>query len=743
MLRVTKMAWLLLSVALSASLAEPSPAAPPDQPVSFELDVQPLLTSTGCNAGACHGKQRGQNGFQLSLLGFDPEYDFRAVAVEARGRRLSRRAPGQSLLLQKATAELPHGGGRRFTVDSAAYQTLYRWIEQGAPRRVEGEPTLLNVELVETQFSLPPGQQQALQVLATYSDQTQRDVTAETTYLSNDATVVAVTAEGEMTAGKLPGETAVMARYMNRICVAEVVIPQSEAVPAEFYAELPQHNFIDRLVYGKLQKLGIRPSDPVDDATFLRRVSTDLIGRLPTAEEVAQFVQSTDANKREACVDRLLERPEYADHWANMWADLLRPNPYRVGIKATFNYDHWIRQQFREDVPYDEFVRKLVTAKGSTWHNGAVTLYRDRRSPDEMATLVSQLFLGVRLECAKCHHHVFEKWSQQDFYQFAAFFARVKHKGTGLSPPISGSEELVYVGTDGAVKHPVSGEVMTPQPLFGQLPATADDAAANADPRAALADWMTAKDNDYFAAVQVNRLWAALMGRGLVDPVDDLRSTNPPSNPELLAALVQHFQDIDFDNKQLLKTIALSHVYSLSSLPNDSNVADRLNYSRHYRHRLRAEVLLDAIADITETPTSLTGMPDGSRANQVWTHRVNSFFLDTFGRPNENQDPPCERLPDSTVTQALHLMNSSDIDARIRSDSGRAARLAASDLTNVDIADHLYLTIYSRLPSEDERSYAVAALDQAVGDEAGKNRRGIIEDLMWAMLNTPEFSIQN
>ncbi|QEG43038.1 DUF1549 and DUF1553 domain-containing protein [Roseimaritima ulvae] len=732
MLRRTRPGWLLLLAVLSAGLAGPTHAV---QPVSFELDVQPLLTSTGCNAGACHGKQRGQNGFQLSLLGFDPEYDYHAVAVEARGRRLSHGAPGQSLLLQKATAEVPHGGGRRFTVGSAEYETLYRWIEQGALRRLPGEPTLQQVELVESQFSLLPGQQQSLKVMATYSDHTQRDVTAQTTYLSNDATVVSAAADGTMTAGKLPGETAVMARYMNRICVAEVVIPQDEMVPAEFYADLPRNNFIDDLVYAKLQKLGIRPSEPIDDATFLRRVSTDLIGRVPTAEEVADFVQSSDPNKREACVDRLLQHPAYVDHWSNMWADLLRPNPYRVGIKAVFNYDHWIRQQFRDDVPYDEFVRKLVTAKGSTWHNGAVTLYRDRRSPDEMATLISQLFLGVRLECAKCHHHVFEKWSQQDFYQFAAFFAKVKHKGTGLSPPISGSEELVYVGTSGTVKHPVSGEVMTPRPLFGELPESVE---ANADPREALAAWMTTKDNDYFAGVQVNRLWAALMGRGLVDPVDDLRSTNPPSNPALLDALVQHFQDINFDNKQLLKTIALSNVYSLSSLPNESNVGDRLNYSRHYRHRLRAEVLMDSIAQITETPHSLSGMPAGSRANQVWTHRVDSFFLDTFGRPNENQDPPCERLADSTVTQALHLMNSSDIDARIRSDSGRAARLAASDLSSAEVAQQLYLTIYSRMPTDAERQYVVEALDAAQD-----KRRAVIEDLMWAMLNTPEFSIQN
>ncbi len=355
-----------------------------------------------------------------------------------------------------------------------------------------------------------------------------------------------------------------------------------------------------------------------------------------------------------------------------------------MGIKAVLNYDQWIRQQFRDNVPYDQFVRELITAQGSTWRNGAVSLYRDRRSPDEMATLVSQLFLGIRLECAKCHHHPFENWSQEDFYQFSAFFAQVDFKGTGLSPPISGGEETVFNASKGEVRHPLSGQIMSAQPLFGEIAAsnrrrrkwvpTRQNAL-----REQLAEWLTSRDNSYFAAVQVNRLWTALMGRGFVEPVDDLRSTNPASNPELLAALVRYFQESNYDNKALLKLIAMSNAYAYSSLPNETNAADRLNYSRHYRHRFRAEVLADAIADISETEHEMRGMPPGSRANQVWTHRINSLFLDTFGRPNENQDPPCERTSDSTVTQALHLMNSNELDRRIRSDQGRAARLAASD----------------------------------------------------------------
>ncbi len=723
-------AWMITACANGLPASEPSSSEPQ---ISFELDVQPLLTAQGCNSGACHGKQRGQNGFQLSLLGFDAEFDFRALTRDARGRRLFPAAPETSLMLRKATAELPHGGGRRLATDSAVYRTLLKWIEQGAPRRVEGESRLQRVALDESEFSLAPEEHQSLRVIAHYSDGSSRDVTELTTYLSNEDAVVSVAANGQMTAGPLPGETAIMARYMNHICVANVVIPQTESLPAELFAKLPRSNFIDELVYAKLQKLGIEPSPPISDDLFMGRVHLDLIGRLPTAEEARQFIQSEDAHKRDALVDHLLDRGEYADHWAGYWADLLRPNPYRVGIKAVLNYDNWIRQQFRDNVAYDAFVRKLITAKGSTWHNGAATLYRDRRSPDETATMVSQLFLGIRLECAKCHHHPFERWSQQDFYQFAAFFSKVGRKGTGLSPPISGGEEIVFTSAKGEVKHPLTGETMTPTALFGEAPTTTTDA----DPRESLADWMTSSENDFFAMVQVNRVWATLMGRGLVDPVDDLRSTNPPSNPELLKALAEDFQASGYDLKHLLKTIALSNVYAHSSIANSSNASDRVNYSRHYRHRLRAEVLMDAVADVTETPASLQGMPPQSRASQVWTHRVDSTFLDTFGRPNENQDPPCERTPDATVTQALHLMNSQELDGRIRSDNSRASRLAASKLTPSETADELYLAIYSRFPNDSEREYAVGLIESA------DNRRAVLEDLMWAMINSPEFSIQN
>ena len=722
--------------------------------VSFELDVLPVLTAHGCNMGACHGKQRGQNGFQLSLLAFDPDFDFASLTQDARGRRLFPAAPQQSLLLQKSVASLPHGGGKRFEPGSEPYQVLLSWIQQGAKRLVAGEPRLERVVLDKSEFSLLPEQQQALRMVAHYSDGSSRDVSQMATYLSNESAVVSVSQQGVLRAGALPGETAIMARYMNHICVANVAIPRTASVPEQLFDDLPRQNFIDDQVYAKLQRLGIRPSEVVSDELFLRRVHIDLIGRLPSVQEARVFLESKETDKREKLVDRLLERPEYVDHWAGYWADLLRPNPYRVGIKAVLNYDNWIREQFRENVSYDQFVRRLVTAKGSTWQNGAATLYRDRRSPDEVATMVSQLFLGIRLECAKCHHHPFERWSQQDFYQFAAYFSKVTRKGTGLSPPISGGEEIVFTSSKGDVKHPLTGEVLDPVPLFevAQLAESKNNAdevtmaaqqgavvgvAAEEDPRVALAEWMTSPGNDYFAQVQVNRIWSILMGRGFVEPVDDLRSTNPASNPELLDALANDFRESGFDLKSLLKTIVLSRVYSHSSVPNESNVTDRLNYSRNYRRRLRAEVLMDAVADVTETSAKLTGLPAESRANQVWTTRVDSVFLDTFGRPNENQDPPCERTPDSTVTQSLHLMNSRELDGRVRNDSSRAARLAGSDMTSEQIADDLYLSTFSRFPNDAEQGYIVGLLKDT------ENRRAVVEDVMWAMVNSPEFSIRN
>ncbi|MCA9103164.1 MAG: DUF1549 domain-containing protein [Planctomycetales bacterium] len=720
------------------------------RPVVFERDIQPILTFGGCNMGACHAKQGGQNGFQLSLFGFDDEFDYAALTKDARGRRVFPAAADESLLLLKATAAIPHGGGQRFARDSSEYIKLRSWITSGMPRRPDDAAVLDHISVYPTECLLAPESSQQLIVTAHYSDGTSEDVTTTSSFQSNEGAIADVARSGEHEAGAqvstsagtplglirsgaIPGEAAIMARYMGEIAVCNVGVPLPGTVPDDVYAQLPSDNAIDRLVWEKLQRLGMVPSPRADEATLLRRAYIDVIGRLPTPDETRDYLADSSPDKWPRLIEFLLDRPEYADHWANKWVDLLRPNPYRVGIKAVLNYDDWIRRAYRENRPYDEFVRGLIAAQGSTFHNGAATLFRDRRAPDELTTMVSQLFLGIRLECAKCHHHPFEVWGQDDFYSFAAYFSRIGYKGTGLSPPISGSEEIVFTADNGNVRHPLTDAVMQPKTLFGESP----EIAADDDPREALARWVTADDNAFFSRVLANRVWADLMGRGLVEPVDDLRGTNPASNEPLLAELGDEFRRGRYDLKHLIRAIMLTHVYQLSDEPNERNVMDTRNYSRHYRQRLRAEVLLDAVCDTTGVAEKLPAMPAESLSKQIWTHRVDSLFLDAFGRPDPNQDPPCERTSETTMVQTLHLMNSPELQEKITSDEGRAAELAASQRSPAEIVEEVYLAVYSRRPDDEElavcQDYFTAASD----------RRQATEDLLWSLLNTPEFIFKN
>lgn len=732
--------FILLTSACLAGATRADAQTPATAPrVSFELDIVPVLTRLGCNSGACHGKARGQNGFALSLLGFYPDFDYAALTQEARGRRVAPNAPESSLLLKKGAGLVPHGGGKRLELNGPYYQLLLQWIADGLPRKRPGDPTLVSIAIVPSSAMVdtPPAtsvlkynEQQALRVVARFSDNSTRDVTALSSFQSNESAIVAVDPNGVIKAGMIPGEAAIMARYLGKITTHSIVIPLPGNVPADFYASLPKLNLIDGLVWDKLRSLSLTPSAPASDATWFRRVYLDIIGRVPTPDEIRPFLADQSPDKRTRVIDQLLERPEYAEFWANKWADLLRPNPYRVGIKAVLNYDAWIRDAFRKNKPYDQFVRELVTAQGSTWHNGAVTLFRDRREPDEITTIVSQLFLGIRLECAKCHHHPFENYGQEDFYAFAAYFSKMGRKGTGISPPISGSEEIFFTGTERPVTHPLTGDKVSPKPLYGTAPAVTEEA----DPRESLATWITSPENPYFARVIVNRVWSDIMGRGLVEPVDDLRATNPATNGPLLEALAAEFRKQNCDLKKLIRTIVSSYVYGLGSLPTDRNVVDTRNYSRHYRQRLRAEILLDAVCDVTEVPERFSGVAPGSRAMEIWTHRTDSLFLDSFGRPDANQDPPCERTGETTVIQALHLMNSPELYRKVTADEGRVARLAKSDKTSTQIVEELYLLVYARFPTDEELQVALKLFT-----EPNANRRQAIEDLLWALINTPEF----
>lgn len=705
----------------------PALNAEPTLPVTFELDIQPLLTRFACNSGPCHGKARGQNGFALSLLGFDSEFDYAAIVQEGRGRRIFRGAPEESLLLRKATGEVPHGGGARFEVGSSHYNLLVEWIRAGSPKTPADAPKLVKVEVEPKHKSLSPKEAIQLRVIAEYSDGRTRDVTDGSAFQSNDRTIASVSQDGVLEAGTIPGEAAIMVRYMNNISVCGVTIPLPEKVPDEVYAGLPRKNQVDELVWQKLKLLGYLPSSPATDSTFHRRAYLRAIGRLPTLEETRAFLADTTPDKRDRLIDHLLEQPEYADFWANKWADLLRPNPYRVGIKAVWNLDSWLREAFRQNMPYDQFVRELLTAKGSTWRNGATVIFRDRPDSVEIGSSVSQLFLGIRLECAKCHQHPFEVYSQDDFYGFASIFSRVGHIG-GLSPPISGGEEIIYTSASGELRHGRTGQPVPPKFLKGEVLQTTPDE----DPREQLVDWMTSESNPHFARVMANRVWAEIMGQGLVDPVDDIRATNPPTNEALLNFLADDFRQHGYDIKHLIRTIMTSHVFGLSSHPTDRNATDVRNFSRYYRQRLRAEVLLDAVNDVLETEESFSAMPPGSRATQVWTYRSSSLFLDTFGRPDPNQDPPCERTSDSTTPQILHLMNSPELNKKLALDAALPAQLAASSESNEKIVEEAYLLTYGRFPTPEEIQKGVAIIPE-------KDRRVAVEDLFWALMNTPEF----
>jgi hypothetical protein len=695
-------------------------------------DVLPVLSKAGCNAGACHAKPDGQNGFKLTVFSFDPKADYRNVTQDARGRRIFPAAPAESLLLLKATDTVPHEGGERFTKGSAAYRTIEQWIRSGMAFRAEGEPALQRLVVEPAAHLYHKGDTQQLRVQARYSDGSTRDVTALAGFSSSDKEIARVTDDGAVTIGKMSGQGVIVARFMGLVGDSQIDVAADHLLPESQYASLPVNNFIDQLAYAQFKRLGLFPSEPCSDAEFLRRASLDTIGALPTAEEARAFLADTAPDKRDKLIDRLLAHPLYADYWANKWADLLRPNSDRVGVKSTYLLDQWLRECFRENMPYDQFVRAIVTTEGNTHRYGPAVIYRDRREPVDATTMFSELFLGVRLDCAKCHHHPNEKWGQDDFYHMAAFFGSIRQKGAGISAPISAGNETFYFEPSKTVKHPVTGELMDPRPPDGE----GFQVAENQNPRQALADWMTDPKNPFVAKAAANRVWAAFFGKGIVDPVDDFRISNPASNPALLEALGQEVIRRKFNLKELMRTIMRSHLYQLSSVPNEFNKADTRNDSRAYRRRLQAETLADALADITGVPTDYPGMPPGSRAMQAWSFKIESPTMDAFSRPNSSSDCPCERDAKPSIVQALHLMNSRLLQEKLASTAGgaRVQRLADSPLSPAEIVTDLYLACYSRLPTGDELKIATAAFTAE-----GANRRTAIEDVLWSLLNSAEF----
>ncbi len=712
-------------------LAEFAPeAAVGSEGPSFVRDVLPVMAKAGCMAGSCHAKPDGQNGFKLSVFSFDPVSDHAEIVREARGRRVFPAAPAESLLLLKPTMAVEHGGGQRLDVDSEAYRTIFEWVRQGMVYQHPNEPVLASVVVDPREASTQRGEVRPLKVEARYSDGSRRDVTHLADYISNDKEFAKVDEAGIVQVGQLSGEGVVVARFMGMVDAGRFTVPAEKTIPAERYAALPVHNFVDRLAWEHFRKLGLFPSEGSSDAEFARRSALDTLGRLPRPEALRRFLLETDPGKRRRWVESLLADEAYGDYWANKWADLLRPNPDRVGIKSVFVLDQWIRESFRENKPFDQFARDLLLAEGSNHREGPVVVYRDRREPPELTTLFSQVFLGVRMECAKCHHHPNEKWSQTDFYQFAAFFGGVGQKGAGLSPPISAGTEKFYARNGGRVTHPVTGETMKPRPLEANAP----EVAEGEDPRRALANWVTNPGNPYFARAAVNRVWASYFGRGFVEPVDDFRTSNPVSNEPLLNALAADFAEHGFDLKHLMRTILNSHLYQLSSAPNETNLRETKSFARSYRRRLPAEVLLDAVSEVTGVPDQYAGCPPGTTAMQTWSYKISSHFMDAFGRPNSSSDCPCERDLRTSVVQSLHLMNSRELQQKLAHAEGRVRKLAEGGTPPAEIVRELYLAALSRMPSAEEIERAVAAFSAA-----DATRQTAAEDVLWALLNSAEF----
>ncbi len=692
-------------------------------PVNFPNEVVPVFTKFGCNGGGCHGKASGQNGFKLSLLGFTPSEDYEYLVKEGRGRRLFPAAPDRSLLLLKAINAVPHGGGQRLTKESPEYRLLRRWIAQGMPYGSDKDPVVVRIEVFPKRRLLAPGSRQQLCVTAYYSDGSVRDVTRMAQYDSNNAEVAECSETGLVETQDLPGDAAVMARYQGHVAVFQASVP----LGVKITQMPPVRNFIDEKVFAKLKESGIPPSPVCDDATFIRRVTIDIAGRLPTLEEVQQFLADKDPHKRDKLIDRLLDSPDYADYFANKWAAVLRiKREANVTVRSNYAFREWIRQSFLENKPYDQFVREIIAASGEVGQHPPVTWYRHVRQINEQVEDVAQLFLGLRIQCARCHHHPFEKWSQQDYYGMAAFFSRV-----GRKPGRFPNEERIFHrrGTASAT-NPKTGRPVPPTGLDAE-PA---NVPPEQDPRHALVDWMTAPDNPFFARALANRYWKHFLGRGIVEPEDDMRVTNPPSNPELLDALAQYFVKSGYDLKALIRTICQSTTYQLSAIPNQYNKQDKQNYSRYYPKRLHAEVLLDAIDQLTGVKTRFGGLPQEVRAVQLPDSGVNNYFLTVFGRPQGDSACECERSSEANLAQSLHLLNSSEINSKITSGNSLARRLAADKRPDAEKVKELYLRAYARYPSREELEVALQYI------EKHKNQKHVAyEDILWTLINTKEF----
>lgn len=692
---------------------------------SFRNHVQPVLMRTGCSTGACHGAAAGKNGFKLSLRGYDDDGDYRAITRHALGRRVDLFDPGRSLLLTKPTCAVAHKGGTRFETDSLEYRVISEWIAAGAPAPKPSDARIDHIEILPENAVLKTGANQQLLVRAHFSDGHTEDVTRWARYTSAVATVATIDDNGAV---KIVGngEGAITAWYLSRIAIATISAPYEKPVAPDVFAQAKSRNFIDELVLEKLRALNLPPSARSTDGEYMRRAYLDTIGVLPTADETRAFLADASPNKRDALIEKLFARPEFVDYWAYKWSDLLLVNSEKLNATAMWSYHNWIRRNVAANTPWDSFVRQIVTAKGSTLENGAANYFVLHEDPAEMAENTSVAFMGLSINCAKCHNHPLEKWTNNQYYGNANLFARVRMKnGAG------DGNKIIFCASEGDLVQPLTGKPQAPQPLDGKaLPIDSPD-----DRREQLADWLVSRDNPYFSRAITNRIWANFMGTGLVELVDDLRVTNPASNEKLLSAMAKSLADNKFDLKSLMRSILQSETYQRSSQSLPENTGDLRFYSRYYPRRIMAEVLLDAISQVTGAATEFPNYPKGWRAIQLPDSNVNSYFLKSFGRANRLTTCECERTSEPSMAQVLHISNGDTLNKKLATPDNRIGASIKEKVAPEKIIEDLYLAALSRFPTDAEK----AKLLKVLADSTEKDMRQPIEDLFWGVLSSKEF----
>ena len=721
-------------------------AAEDDRKLSFRHDVLPVLSKAGCNGGGCHGALAGKGGFRLSLNAYDPATDHYNITRENRGRRIEFAAPASSLFVTKPTAAVRHKGGKVLHESSEAYQILTRWIQQGAPGPSDGDPTIERVEMSPTLSQLKKSQAQQLTVRAFFSDGTERDVTRWARFASTDATVAEVDEATGLAKVIGHGEGAVTAWYSGQIALARITSPWPSDIPDEVYSQTPRRNVIDDSVLGQLRRLNLKPSPRSSDSEFIRRVHLDVVGMLPTPEVTRAFLADPSETKRDAMIESLLAQPEFVDFWTYRLSDLFLISGRKLRPDALKSYYQWLRGEMEKGTPWDQIVRQVVSARGDTMKNGATNFYSVHQDPETMAENVSQAFMSLSINCAKCHNHPLEKWTNDQYYSFANLFARVRAKGWGGDARSGNGARTLFIANRGDLIQPRTGKPQPPAPLDGQ----AIESNSPEDRREVLAAWLTAPENPYFTRSIANRVWANFFGRGIVEPVDDLRVSNPASNEPLLEAISAHLVENRYDLKALMRLILQSETYQRTSAPLPENMGDQKYYSRYYPRRLMAEVLQDAITSVTRISPKYDKITladgstqgtnfyrDGTRALQLFDSSVTSYFLKTFGRNEREITCECERSNKPSMVQVLHLSNGDTLNSNLRSEQSCVNVMIPQ--SDEEIIEETYLLCLSRPPSDGERKRLIAMFDSTPEPE----RRAAIEDLFWALMTSREFLFQH